>query len=68
MLFVAAVPFVVVGWALWMARSLGWTWRGRPLPRWRRPAWGTYALVGALVAFMVVRNLGGPFHWLDSTA
>jgi hypothetical protein len=64
LLFTVAVPFLVVGWALWMGRSLGLAW-----PTVRAPRWAPWASVAVALAFMVLRNLAGtPFHWLDSAA
>ncbi|MCU1453307.1 MAG: hypothetical protein JWN46_1453 [Acidimicrobiales bacterium] len=64
LLFTVAAPFLVVGWLLWMGRSLGLAW-----PRVRAPRWAPWAFVAVALAFMVLRNLSGtPFHWLDSAA
>jgi hypothetical protein len=64
-LFVAAAPFLVAGWALWFARSLGW----RHAPRWVWPRWATTAAVVVLAAFMLARNLPYPaVHWMFSSS
>lgn len=65
LLFVAAIPLLVVGWVWWLRRS----WRG---PQ-RSPSrglhniplvWGQVAL-GMIVVFTIVRNLP-PGAWLAS--
>lgn len=57
-----AVPFVVVGWLLWLRGTIA----GRPAPA-PVPRWATTAAVGLLVAFGIARNLPA-FAWLGSTA
>ena len=56
-LFVAAVPFLLVGYALWLAKSVGWEVPRITLPRRLFPA-----LVVLALAFAVVRNLPIPGH------
>lgn len=56
-IWVLMVPVVVLGWAAWMARSLGAT-----VPRLRLPSWVAPAFIIGLVAFGVVRNLPIPGH------
>jgi hypothetical protein len=64
LLFTLSVPFLVVGWVLWMGRALGRRW-----PRIEAPRWAPWALVAVALAFMLVRNIGGtPLSWLDSAA
>lgn len=64
LVFVAAAPFLVAGWALWLLRSFG-----LPVPALRWPRWGTAALVALLGAFMVARNLPFPaVHWMFSSS
>jgi hypothetical protein len=57
-LAVLAVPLVVALWLLWARRRV----LGRPRT-WAAPAWVINALLVAVVAFWVLRNLG-PFAWL----
>jgi uncharacterized protein DUF2752 len=57
-LTVAAVPFVVAMWFLWVRRAA--TGRGR---RWAAPAWLLWTLLGVVLAFWVLRNTPG-FGWL----
>ena len=58
LLFVAAIPLLVVAWVLWVRRAArGETWRPGPSTR----AWTITALV-VVVAFVVLRNLPG--SWL----
>lgn len=62
--FVVSSPFLVVAWALWMGRSLGWN-----VPTLRWPRWATPALVVLLAAFMVARNVPYPaVHWMFSSS
>lgn len=65
-LAVVIVPLAIVAWALWLAHSLGVA-VPRP-PRLRRPA--LIALGLGLLAFTVVRNIGGValFEYLHSSA
>lgn len=62
--FVLALPFVL--W--WLVRSTLVSMRlpaPRPLVRWR--PWMTWAVIGTIGAFWVLRNLPwAPFHWLGS--
>lgn len=59
LLFVLAVPFLLVGWVLWVRAR----WSGRPMRDLRQPLRFTLVLGVVLVAFTVVRNL--PFGaWL----
>jgi len=53
-LTVAAVPFVVVMWLLWLHRAA--TGRGR---RWAAPAWLLWTLLGVVLAFWLLRNMPG---------
>jgi hypothetical protein len=53
-LTVAAVPFVLFMWLLWLRRSAAG--RGR---RWAAPAWLLWTLLGVVLAFWVLRNLPG---------
>ena len=62
----AANPFAVVGlayvvltWVLWFERTL----TGRR-PRWLAPPWVLYGVLGAILAFWVLRNLPG-WTWLS---
>ena len=61
LLFLLAVPVLAYGGAL-----LWWSlFTGRPTPTWRVPRWGLWALLGVVLVFWVVRNLGfPPFSWL----
>ena len=52
-LLVVAVPVLMLVWLVWMAASASWD-----VSRWRSlPRWSTKALVVALLAFAVARNL-----------
>ncbi|MCU1356667.1 MAG: hypothetical protein JWM89_2085 [Acidimicrobiales bacterium] len=62
LVFTVAVPFVVVGWLLWLRRTVA----GRPAPA-PAPRWATTVAVAVLVAFGIARNLPA-FAWLGSTA
>jgi Protein of unknown function (DUF2752) len=53
-LTVAAVPFVVVMWLLWIRRAA--TGSGR---RWAAPAWLLWTLLGLVLAFWLLRNMPG---------
>jgi hypothetical protein len=59
LLFVLAVPFLVVGYVWWLGRSLDWR-----LPRISVPRGLFPALVALALAFAVVRNLPIPGHGL----
>ena len=60
-LFTVSVPALVLGWAIWLAQSLG-----RPvLPRLQVPSWTLPALLVIGLVFAVVRNLP-MFSWLAS--
>ncbi|MBA3282590.1 MAG: DUF2752 domain-containing protein, partial [Acidimicrobiia bacterium] len=62
-LFTVSVPFLVLGWTLWLSRSLGRPLvPDRPLPRLAKPA-----LLAVALAFAVIRNLPA-FAWLGSGA
>jgi hypothetical protein len=65
-LFVLALPVLL--W--WMVRGVLTStggWQSKPRFRWRN--WMTWALVGILGAFWVLRNLPyGPFEWLAAVA
>jgi len=61
-----ALPLLAVAWAVWMVATL----RRRPL-RWPRVPVGAWVALGVgLVAFTVVRNLGGDgwVGWLAASA
>lgn len=71
LLFVLLVPVLVAAWVAWLVSAL----RHRPLPRWvhrlTHPSLAAGVAVGVvLVAFAVVRNVGGPewAEWLNSAA
>jgi hypothetical protein len=68
-LLAVALPLLAVAWAVWLVRSL----RGRPAPDWMRrlahPSVAVGVAIGVfLLAFTVVRNVGGPewAEWLNS--
>jgi hypothetical protein len=62
-LLVVALPLLVVGWALWLARSFGWT--DRHLIRWNRTS--ATVVAGGLLLFWALRLLPfAPFDWLAS--
>ena len=62
-MFTLAVPFLIVGWVLWLARSLG-----RPLvARERLPRAVTVACWIIAITFGIVRNIP-EFSWLGSGA
>ena len=53
---VVALGYIVVTWLLWLERTA----RGRrPHPRWLAPPWVLYGVLGAILAFWVLRNLPG---------
>ncbi len=60
------VPLMVVVWALWLARTLGW--RTPALPALTARVW--WGLGALLLVFTVARNLpgGGLFEYLAATA
>jgi hypothetical protein len=60
----AALPVMGLLWVWWVARQ----WRGVTDPAPRVPRWLTVTAAVLLVAFTVVRNLGGPAwaRWLHS--
>lgn len=58
-LWVAAVPFVVVGWLVALVR------RGRGLPARAVPAWAQVAGLTVVLAFGILRNIPA-FSWLAS--
>ena len=60
--FTLLVPFLVVGWAIWLARSLGHDVG----PHVRLPRWALLTLLGLAFAFGVIRNLPA-FSYLAST-
>lgn len=62
LLFTVAVPFLVVGWALWMFRAFTRPDRAM-LPR---PRWMGVAALAVMAVFMVARNLPA-LAWLAST-
>src|SRR5579884_2143881 len=61
LLFLLALPVLAYGGArIWWSM-----FTGRPIPNWRLPRWGLWALLGVVLVFWVVRNLGfPPFCWL----
>ncbi len=62
LLFVLAVPFLVVAWCAWLLRSLG-----RPAPDLTLPRSARIALLVVLAVFTVARNLPvAGLHWLNS--
>jgi hypothetical protein len=63
-LLAVALPLAAVAWTVWLVRAL----QGRPLRRLRPPSWVWAAVVVVLVAFTVVRNVGGTewAQWLAS--
>jgi Protein of unknown function (DUF2752) len=56
---VVVLGYAVVTWVLWLARTA----RGRH-PRWLAPPWVLYGVLGAILAFWVLRNLPG-WTWLS---
>jgi hypothetical protein len=56
---VVAAGYLVVAWALWLGRTA----TGRPR-RWLAPPWVLYSVLGAILAFGVLRNLPG-WTWLS---
>lgn len=63
LIFTVSVPVLVVGYLIWLLRSLG-----RPVvPRLRLPSWTNVALLVAGLVFAVVRNVPA-FAWLASGA
>jgi hypothetical protein len=55
-----AVPYLLLAWVTWVLRSTG-----RPAPRSTSlPTWTIWLLLGAVVAFGVLRNLPG-WAWLS---
>ena len=62
LLFTVLAPALVVGWAIWLLRSLG-----RPvLPRWQLPAATNVVFLVVAITFAVLRNLPA-FAWFAST-
>jgi hypothetical protein len=57
LLFVLAVPVLVLGYGVWLARSLGWRVPTITVPHRVYPA-----LIALALAFAVVRNLPIPGH------
>jgi hypothetical protein len=66
-LFTLSVPFLIVGWVVWMHDAATRGRDGRIGPRRSAPTWAFPALVAVLVAFGVARNLPG-LAWLGSSA
>lgn len=63
LLFTVSVPALLVAYAVWLARSLGW--KGRP--GLRPPPWAFPFIVTVAVIFGVLRNLPA-LGWLGSGA
>jgi hypothetical protein len=61
-LLVVALPLLVAGWVLWLARSLGRT--DRQLITWNRSSATLVTVV--LLGFWALRLLPGPMSWLAS--
>ncbi|GAA1096084.1 DUF2752 domain-containing protein [Nocardioides dubius] len=53
LLLVVAVPFLVLGWVIWLRRS----WQGRPTRLMDWPAPVAWTAVAVIVIFTVLRNL-----------
>ncbi|NCT89826.1 DUF2752 domain-containing protein [Cellulomonas sp. APG4] len=49
---VALLPFVALGWAMWLVAAL----RRRPVPAWA-PTWVAWALLAGALVFTVLRNV-----------
>ncbi|MEO6987666.1 MAG: DUF2752 domain-containing protein [Aquihabitans sp.] len=62
LLFTVAVPFLIVGWALWMVRAFDRPQAAHIV----RPRWFGPVALTVLVVFTVARNLP-TFAWLGST-
>lgn len=61
LIFTLSVPALIVGYVIWLARSLG-----HPvLPRSQLPSWTYPALMVVGIVFAVVRNIPA-FSWLGS--
>lgn len=61
LIFTLSVPMLIVGYVIWLARSLD-----HPvLPRWQLPSWTYPALLVVGLVFAVVRNIPA-FSWLGS--
>jgi hypothetical protein len=56
---VVAFGYIAVTWVLWLRRTV----TGRPR-RWLAPPWVLYGVLGAILAFWVLRNLPG-WTWLS---
>jgi len=56
---VLALGYLVVTWVLWFERTV----TGRR-PRWLAPPWVLYGVLGAILAFWVMRNVPG-WTWLS---
>ena len=56
---VVGLAYIAVTWVLWFERTL----TGRR-PSWLAPAWVLYGVLGAILAFWVLRNLPG-WTWLS---
>jgi len=64
LLFVLAVPFLVLAWGAWLLRSLG-----RPAPELALPRSARLALLVVVLVFTVARNLPvAGLHWLNSAS
>ncbi|HET8599365.1 MAG TPA: DUF2752 domain-containing protein [Segeticoccus sp.] len=58
-LVLVAVPYLLITWGLWLHRSV----TGRPR-RWLAPAWVLWTVLGAVLAYWVLRNVPG-WTWLS---
>lgn len=56
---VVAIAYILVTWVRWLERTV----TGRH-PRWLAPPWVLYGVLGAILAFWVLRNLPG-WTWLS---
>ena len=62
LVFTASVPFLVVGWIMWLRWGLTGHGSKPALPTWVKAS-----IVVGLVTFMVIRNIPA-FSWLGSSA
>lgn len=65
-LWTALIPVLVYGWVVWVAGRVG---HRLPWPRdlFQR-TWWIWPTIGVLVAFWIMRNVGGPEGWMASGA